>query len=149
MSTSATEHSYGVPIHSNKREHAGVSGDGDDGSGWRNTPMLPKNRAIRYFQSEPNAPLVRAEIERHTGAPMVDESYADADDTIDSVDLSTFQNAHAAARVVAEQTRRRLQRQRQAAALHTGVGGGRQRAVAQSTRAATPARAPQPRGCIM
>eukprot|EP00750_Incisomonas_marina_P033121 INCI9575.1.p1 GENE.INCI9575.1~~INCI9575.1.p1 ORF type:complete len:459 (-),score=80.77 INCI9575.1:90-1364(-) len=115
---------HSVPIHSNKHYFADNTVHVDGGSaggnlhGFENSPMLPKNRAIRYFQSEPNAPLVRAEVRRHGDSQHIDHGNASLDDTLDSVDFSNFQNAHQAARIVAEQTQRRLERQRQLAQQH-------------------------------
>ncbi len=123
----AMERQHGVPIRSNlqppqenfrvadrlRTHDARGGGDGEGQLLFSNTPMLPKNRAIRYFQSEPNAPLVRAEIERHVDVGGTSGGDPADDDTIDSIDLSNFQNAHLAARIVAEQTQRRLQRQRE------------------------------------
>ena len=106
-----------VPIISNAHFPEDPSNRLRSANNFENSPMLPKDRAIRYFQSEPNAPLVRAEIERHTDYSGVDAEDefepASADDTLDSVDASNFQNAHLAARIVAEQTQKRLARQRQ------------------------------------
>lgn len=133
---------HGVPIHSNKLHFAEnvhvaaggiVGGNNDFFHGFENSPMLPKNRAIRYFQSEPNAPLVRAEVRRHGDSQHAEQENAAAplDDTLDSVDFSNFQNAHQAARIVAEQTQRRLERQRQLAQQQHGSSQSHHHAPSQ------------------
>ena len=125
----AVSQHHGVPILSNRhpadeqfhtdrvRTTLQVAADGT----LHNTPMLPKDTAIRYFQSEPNAPLIRTEIERHTGNEshhLYEDGQHPMDDTIDTADDRPyssgvpFHNAQEAARIVAQQTERRLREQR-------------------------------------